>query len=399
MVGKVTIKGRVIPPESVSLHVAPSACMRRMAIQAYKDRVEDQFFSLIIGEDDVVSGAYEDIIPDAVEELLERVDKRPRVIKICVNCIDDLLGTDHEALTMLLEQRFPGIKFMTVHIDPIRMSTGVMPGMRIQQAYFDLLDPCDERVNAVNIVGSTDGFLNNSEFFPILSGMGYEVRTLGACKDFDEYLAMAQSKLNVVVSQMAMRAAESMEKRLGIPYLFAPRTYLFDEIDDAYFRIADALGAERPDLAPYRERTQAFVDQARDALNGMPIIVDNSGDPRPLNLGRALVEWGFNVRRVFDGIILECDEPFLQWFRTEHPEIPVEDSRRYSLMNAQNDLGECLSIGFSSGYLFGADHMVDFIQPRPHYGYAGVELLMRKMMRAITTKADYAAIKARREAL
>ena len=231
-------------PGLIRLHVSPSACGRRMSISAYREHTKDRLVHLYIDEEDIVSGCYEDLIPDAVEELLAVRRPRPRAIQIQVTCIDDLLGTDHAALRSLLEARFPDVRFCITRIDPIILDGGQPPAYEMMKQLYSLLSPTGRREDAVNLI---------------------------------------------------------------------------------------------------------------------------------------------------------CDLPTLEWFRTQHPEIRVGDARRFDMREPNNDLGPCMAIGPSIGYLMGAPHVVEFPEPWAIYGYHGVELLMDKMFRAADTEADYARIRAESE--
>ena len=98
-------------PESVQLFVCPSACGRHGAIGAMRQGLKDRLFYLYVDQKDIVDG-YDDLIPHAVEEVLAVLKKRPRAFYIFVSCLDDLLGTDHEALREKLGNTHPDIHFL-----------------------------------------------------------------------------------------------------------------------------------------------------------------------------------------------------------------------------------------------------------------------------------------------
>ena len=45
-------------------------------------------------ETDLVTGRHLEKIPEAVKEIIEVPEKRPKVVLICITCVDALLGTD-----------------------------------------------------------------------------------------------------------------------------------------------------------------------------------------------------------------------------------------------------------------------------------------------------------------
>ena len=93
-------------PESYQLFVSPAACGRHGALAARMEDRKSRVSYLFLSEDDIVSGGYEDSIIKSAQKLLAHLKRRgkmPKVLMIFVSCIDDLLGTDHDALIMQLE--------------------------------------------------------------------------------------------------------------------------------------------------------------------------------------------------------------------------------------------------------------------------------------------------------
>lgn len=395
--GRAVIRDKSGIPGLVKLHVSPSACGRRMTISAYREHTKDRLVHLYIDEEDIISGCYEDLIPDAVEELLSVRQPRPRAIQVQVTCIDDLLGTDHAALRTLLEERFPDVRFCITRIDPIVLDGGQPPAYEMMKQLYSLLSPTDRRDDAVNLICGDGAFTRKSEVFDVLEQMGMEVRLIYDCRTFDEFLNMASSRLNLVTAVPGEKAAASMAETLGIPWVYAPTSHRLEDIRQTYTDTAAALGRPLPDLTPYEEAVQKKIDRTLARLDGMPVVVDRSASMRPLVLARALLEYGFNVKMAFDGIVLSCDLPTLEWFRNQHPEITVGDARRFDMRELRNDLGPCMAIGPSLGYLMDAPHVVEPSEPWATYGYHAVGLLMDKMFRAADTKADYDRIRAASE--
>ena len=389
---------KTLIPESHELHVGPSACARRLSIGAYRRHDEDYITNLYITEEDIVSGSYEDIIPDAVEDLLELLEKRPRVIILYVTCIDDLLGTDHEALLMLLKQRFQDIRFITCHIDPIAMDRSIKPGMKMQEQFYSVLDKSDLSENCINLVGNKLLLSDKSEFRKIMKAVGWKIKQMNDCKTFDEFNDMGKSSLNLVVAPFAKLAAENMKRELDIPFQLAFTSYDMGIIEENYRKTFTAIEVELPDLGDYHNRTIKKIKATVNHLKNMPIVIDSTVIGRSIPLARALDKYGFNVKLVFDSTILFSDVEDLEWLRKNRPDIKIADGKNFNMMNMKNDLGDCLCIGFSSGYTLGAKHIVERLSSRFAFGYYGVELLMERMIHAYDTVADYEKIQAQSEA-
>ena len=88
--------------------------------------MKDRLFYLYVDQKDIVDG-YDDLIPHAVEEVLAVLKKRPRAFYIFVSCLDDLLGTDHEALRESLGKCIRTFIFSPAIMNPISLGSKTPP--------------------------------------------------------------------------------------------------------------------------------------------------------------------------------------------------------------------------------------------------------------------------------
>ena len=114
-------------PESHALYLCPNACGRRQGIRALRNGEADHASFLRFSQTDIVSGAYEEQVLQAVGELLDALHPRPRVLSLYVNCIDDFLGTDEDLLAEL-RAAFPGMRFPAVAHQPHRRRSCAVHG-------------------------------------------------------------------------------------------------------------------------------------------------------------------------------------------------------------------------------------------------------------------------------
>ena len=184
---------------------------------------------LYMSEADLATGAYEQRLFEAVDNVLASLDRQPRAFFIHLNCVDDFLGTDEDAMLAKLRERFPATGFATMHMNPIAADKGLSTGLRIHERLYSMLDPigpASGRDDAVNLIGNFASLERDCELPRILEAWGIgEVRQLFACTTYEEYQALAKSRLNIVLANIGSYAAECMEKRLGIPQLSAPVDY------------------------------------------------------------------------------------------------------------------------------------------------------------------------------
>ena len=71
-------------PESVMLVVAPACCGRNTTILADEGGYSDRMFFLQMSETDLVTGRHLTDIPQAIEEICEVCEVKPKVVVICI---------------------------------------------------------------------------------------------------------------------------------------------------------------------------------------------------------------------------------------------------------------------------------------------------------------------------
>ncbi|MBU5434623.1 nitrogenase component 1 [Pseudoflavonifractor sp. MSJ-37] len=369
-------------PESHSLHVCPAACGRRSGIRAIRNGTKEHVSFLYITEADVSSGGYEDMVGDAVADLLELLSPRPRAFQIYVNCIDDFLGTDEDALVAGLEARFPDTAFAVFHIDPVAMDGPIPPGMRQQERLYSFLRP-REKDGGVNLLGTFVQPDPASELYPFLRACGVtEVRSITDRTTYEDYQQMAASRLDLVLMQMGRFAAQKLEERLGIPWRFLPATYDLDQIRANYQTIADALGAPCPPLTAERQAAEQAIAGALGCARDLPVVVDSSAAMQPFALAAALHRYGFQLRAVYAAHWKETDRADRDWLTAQLPDLPVLCSERYEDITACGIPRNCLAIGYDSAYLLRARHFVDIQRDEGLFGYHGVVRLMERIAEA-----------------
>ncbi|MCC8140424.1 MAG: nitrogenase component 1 [Lachnospiraceae bacterium] len=384
-------------PESFVLHVAPPACGRRLAISASMRHLRGRRAHLYISEEDIVSACYEDMIPEAVQRILGEVGPTPKAIIIEVTCVDDLLGTDHEALLALLKERFAGTHFCVRRIDPIRRTSALPPPVSRLCSLFSMLDRSDETEDSVNLLTGMTPVAEQSEIFRILAQMGFRVRQMDTCETFQDFLDMAKSRFNIVTAPMALMAAQDMEKKLGIPYLYLPATVEIEKIDMAYEQIAEKSERALPDLSRERKAAMEELERALREIGDTPVAIDPTGDQLPLTLARYLIGRGVRVKLVLENMLFDGDKSDYHWLREQHPEVSILQSGGVELLNRAEEFQDCLCLGFTCGYLLRAKHVVCEEGGKSAYGYQMTATFARNVQTALQTEFDFEKVKRQSE--
>lgn len=400
-------------PESFNLYVCPPSCVRRVSIRALRNDTRGAMGFLFLTEADVATGAYEHAVAVAVAEALTTLERPPRAFFIHLNCIDDFLGTDEDALLDELRGRFPGLGFAVVRMNPIAADRGLSTGLRIHDRLYSMLEPTPHRDSAVNLVGTFADIGDDCELFGVMRAWGVrEVRQLFSCADFEAYRRLASSRLNVVLAHIGSYAAANMERRLDIPRVDAPVSYDFDEIGRQYRAIGSALGRaggvvdgtcsqegwafegrQEPGVTADDEAARLLaqaegaardaVAHAREVLGDTPVIVDSSAAMRPFALAKALAGYGFSVCAVFALHEKDDDAEERAWVAAQAPGIAVVRGESYEGILDLGLPADAVCIGFDCAYLLKARRFVDVQKDEGLFGYQAVRRLMRLMEAAL----------------
>ena len=366
-------------PESHQLFVCPFACGRHGALGGELNGIKEQISYLYIDEADIVSGNYEDLIPEGVKELLENLPEPPKVLMIFVSCLDDLLGTDHVSLTERLTKAHPGIRFLSCHMNPISLDTKSPPPVTMQKKIYSLLRPGDTSLRAVNLIGSHEGIHPDCELYRVLRENGFCIRHIAGCRTLEEFMEMADSCLNIVLSPIALAAAREMETNLGIPYLQHTISYLPEEIEAFYRELSKRLDIAIDTKEWFLEAMEAVAETKR-LVGEMAIAIDYQAVKKPLTLAAALLDWGFCVR------LLLLDE-IRKFEKDRHG--PLAKVAGLVMVNGLgHDMvhfpkgGNYLCIGFDAAHATDSRHFVDVLTDGSWFGYHGIRSLMEGMAEA-----------------
>jgi hypothetical protein len=381
----------MLAPESIQLFVCPSACGRHGAIGAMKQGLKERLFYLYVSQSDIIDG-YDGLIPGAVGEVLEAVSPRPKVFFLFVSCLDDLIGTDHDALLEELGRLHPDIQFRVCHMNPISLSSKTPPPVSIQNNLYSLLRPEKIHDSGINAVGNLEITAPSSELYGFLNAHGAaSFRHISMYDTMDRYQEMAKSRYNLVLGAPGRQAAAQMEKRLGIPYLFLPITYDMEEIAAGYETLRRTLFPDSRasfDFTPHRKRAEAAVKAAREAVGDLPIVIDASAASQPFGLAKALLSYGFSVARVEAQDCMGFDRAHMEWLLKEHPQVEIFQPEHHRAVLFDRRLEKSLAIGVEGAYLAGSKHTADLFNDGGMFGYDGVCRLMALLKEAAKKETD-----------
>ena len=294
-------------PESVMLIVAPGCCGRNTSLISSMPEYKNRFFYLEMSEPDLVTGRHLNKIPDAIKEVLaflkDNGKKIPKVVMICITCVDALLGTDMDRVCRKAEDALTGREYEGVKVRPCYMYALTREGRRppmvhVRQTIYSLLEPMEKDPRSVNIIG---GFapLEDTELITYLKSSGIRnIRQISTCKTFEEFLDMARANFNIVIDPEARAAAEDMNKNLNIPYIELTRVYSTDKISSQYKALSSVAGLDIIDSEEKAEADEA-VARLKEAYPDLTFNVGECTNANAFELALSLVRMGFKVDEIY----------------------------------------------------------------------------------------------------
>ncbi|MBQ7797199.1 MAG: oxidoreductase [Lachnospiraceae bacterium] len=376
-------------PESYLLFVCPFACGRHTALGGIDNGIKNQVSYLFITEADIVSGDFEQMIIDNVGDLFEALPKRPKVLFIFTSCLDDLLGTDHDAINAELSQMYPDVQFRHCKMNPISLDSSLPPGITLNMNMYSLLKKTGKKEKIVNIVGNNVTLPETGDLKQLLGEKGYKVYNVSDFNTFEEFSHMADACLNIVAGPIALKAAQQMEQELDIPYMKAFVNYDPEEIEKFYQELSDALGEDFVTPSKeYREKALEKIEAAKNLVGDYPVAIDYQAVLKPFSLGYTMARYGFNVNMIATDGVAGHEKANHEGLLNLRPSVLVENPVSHNAVTFPHEGEPYLCIGFDCGYMTGSDKVVNIMQDEGMYGYDGICRMMDMVMEAYHGGAD-----------
>jgi nitrogenase molybdenum-cofactor synthesis protein NifE len=284
-------------PESVMLLVAPDCCGRNSTILSSSEGYSRRMFYLRMDETDLVTGRHLTMIPEAVREVCAVAVPRPKVVVICITCVDALLGTDLERVCRKAADE-TGVYIVPSYMYALTREGRKPPMMAVRQTIYSLLEKKTKQADMVNLLGFFSALEPESELFALLSSAGVKkINQAGTCRTLDEYMEMGAANFNLVLYPESRFAADDLMKRLGIPYIELTRLYDIEKIRKQYELFSTAIGAQF-ELDEYQRRAEGALESFRSAHSACSFAIGQMINASPFELALSLVHYGFTVRYI-----------------------------------------------------------------------------------------------------
>ena len=361
-------------PDSVMLLVAPGCCGRNTSLISSMPQYQHRFFYLIMDETDIVTGRHLKKIPQAVSEVVESLPKKPSVVMICITCVDALLGTDMERVCRKAEERV-NLPVRPCYMYALTREGRKPPMVHVRQSLYSLLQPMKKKGTSVNILGFFAPLEDDCELYDYLRQAGVkQIREISRCRDYEEYLNMAEANFNLVLNPEARFAARDFQQRLNIPSIELKRLYQIDKLHRQYAALGAAMGAQLDDEKEYQE-AKAAVEAFKNAHGTLTFTVGECMNGDPFELSLALIQYGFHVSEIY-GTLTDENFVYLRRLSELSPETRVYSNMEPTMLNYDMSQAHAdVTIGKDAGYYHPGCPNLQWNQDVQPFGYAGVRHL------------------------
>ncbi len=297
-------------PDSLLLLVSPGCCGRNTSGIERLPEYKNRFYFLMMDDTDIVTGRHLKKLSAAAlasfSSYKQRSGRDASVIMICITCVDALLGTDMERICRQISEHI-GIPVRPCYMYALTREGKKPPMVHIRQSLYALLEKKKKNPRSINLLGYFSPLQKDCELYDIFRSFGITtIREISRCRDYHEFLQMAEANFNVVLDPLAHPAAADLAKRLQIPYIELHRLYRPKQVARQYQALAQALDFKL-DVTAYENRARtaikAFQQDFTARFDHTPrFAVGSCINADSFELALALIEEGFIVSEIYSGI-------------------------------------------------------------------------------------------------
>lgn len=377
-------------PKAHQIYFCAQGCLRGVVQTTAEMNAADRLSWAYLCDEDYAEGSMEQNIIDSMTAVIRLMQEKPPCILMFLSCMHLFAGVDFGMIIDELSAAFPQIEFVDCYMTPTMRKSGLTPDMMMYRQLYRPLKKTALNEKSINIIGNNQSTLESSELLPILKNAGFLIRDITYCKTYAEYLKMAESSVNITYLPIAAAAGADLEERLGQKHLYLPLCYGFDEIRENYEKLCHCLDIDTPNLSEYFANAEKALTAAQEKVGNIAVAIDASATPRLLGLCRLLLEYGFNVTKVYtDGFSSEEKEDFF-WLEKNAPQLKVCPIGNVSMRFAsgEDNSGKILAVGQKAAYFCGTDNFVNIINGGELYGFGGIVKLCELLEDAIDKPKD-----------
>ena len=384
----------LVIPESVMLLVAPACCGRNSTILSAEEGYSSRMFYLQMSEGDLVSGFHLKKISDCIDNIILKVN--PKVITICITCVDALLGTDLESICNRLTAE-KGVYIVPTYMYALTREGRKPPMTAIRSAIYSLLKKDKIENTTVNILGFFSPLDKSCELFSLLKSAGIKkINQVSECRTFEEYREMGNANFNLGLNPETRYAADELMKKLRTPYIELTRLYDTQKILKQYNLFASSIGVtfDQSILKTGFDEAEKAVNDFKERHPDASFAVGQMLNANPFELSLFLSLRGFKVPYIF-ACPTEDDFSYIDRLAAISPDTKVYSNISPAMADFSFDeLTEKVdvAIGKDVEFYFSDSAFIAWNEEEIPFGFYGVKKLFDNLENALkekNTKKDF----------
>lgn len=376
-------------PECHEVFVCAANCLRGVVLTAAEMGTIGQFSTVTIKENNVLDGNMEELLIDGVSSIIKKLKKKPRAVLVYTSCIHHFMALDLELCYKTLRKRFPKIKFTDCYMNPIMRKSGMTPDELMRRQLYSLIDKTDKKDNGINILGNNYATDESSDLVRLIRASKYKLRDITYCKTFDEYEEMGKSRFNIAYLGVAKKGLYDISNKLDQEAIFLPISYDPNTIKEMLKKLADTIGV---DITKFDFKEDEALDKLKEAkklIGDTAIAIDYTFTPATLSLAKLLLDYGFNVKKIFIDSIGEKE--ILDEMKKKYRDRDIMFFPTVNVAMRKNDREQTekyLALGQKAAYFTSTNYFVNEVECGGHYGFDGIKRLAENMIEANSKEKD-----------
>ena len=376
-------------PECHEVFVCAANCLRGVVLTAAEMGTIGQFSTVTIKENNVLDGNMEELLIDGVTSIIKKLKKKPRAVLVYTSCIHHFMALDLEHCYKTLRKRFPKIKFTDCYMNPIMRKSGMTPDELMRRQLYSLIDKTDKKDNGINILGNNYATDESSDLVRLIRSSKYKLRDITYCKTFDEYEEMGKSRFNIAYLGVAKKGLYDISNKLDQEAIFLPISYDPNTIKELMKILADTIGVDIKKFDFKDKEALSKLEEAKKLIGNTAIAIDYTFTPATLSLAKLLLDYGFNVKKIYIDSIGEKN--ILDEMKKKYSDRDIMFYPTVNVAMRKNDREQSekyLALGQKAAYFTDTNYFVNEVECGGHYGFDGIKKLAENMVEANAKEKD-----------
>ncbi|MBR4342180.1 MAG: nitrogenase [Lachnospiraceae bacterium] len=389
-------------PEAHEIFVCAASCLRGVVLTAAEMNAMDRFSTVEIKENNLLEGNLEELLIEGVSDIIGKLPEKPPAILVYTSCVHHFTGCDWRVMFDSLRDRFPDIDFVDCYMNPTLRKSGLTPDQTMRRQLYALLKPREINKKAVAIIGNDLPTSEGSEIIGILKGHGMKIHEITSCRSYNEYQEMAESSLYISYYPAAKAGGKELEKRLGGKHLYLTYSWDYNEItgmlnllEETLYSLEDSVSNGIISETDYEKKIALCEEEFGKTLEitrDIPIAIDYTFCQRPTSVAKALLEHGFNVKRLYlDGFIDEEKADYV-YLKENYPDLmiyaTVNVKSRFMASGEKKSGEKWLALGQKAAYFLNTDYFVNVVEGGGMFGFEAIIDTLELMRDAVANKKD-----------